>query len=67
MNTQMRPSIKFPTIVFIGLAVAYAILIVVGKYIADPYSQAVMIGTGSVILGAGLVFFLVRVSAIQGK
>lgn len=67
MNTQKRTSILLPTIVFIGLAIAYAVLVIAAKAIADPFDQTVMISTGGAILGAGLVFFLVRISASQDK
>jgi hypothetical protein len=67
MNTQMRNSIVIPIIVFIALAIAYAILLGFAKTLADPFTQVVMINTGSVLLGSGLVYFLMRISASRDK
>jgi hypothetical protein len=67
MNPQMRHSIIVPVAVFIALAIAYAILIVTAKAVVDPFTQVVMIDTGSVLLGSGLVFFLIRISASQDQ
>lgn len=60
----MRNQIPMTVAVFVGLAVIYAVLIFAARSIADPFSQTVMVSTGSAIFGGGLAFFLIRLFQI---
>jgi predicted membrane channel-forming protein YqfA (hemolysin III family) len=67
MNTQTRHSLVIPIAIFIALAIVDMVLIAATRLIVDPLSQIVLISTGSVIFGSGLVFFLMRIGASQDK
>ena len=65
MNTKQR--ITRSTIIFAALTIAGVIITASAKVITDAFSQTVMIAFGSVIFGAGLIFFLVRIATLNEK
>lgn len=53
--------------IFAGLAVAGTSVALSAQVIPDAFDQTVMIAIGSAIFGAGLTFFLLRISALTEK
>jgi hypothetical protein len=49
-------------VIFIGLAVVYAIMTLVAKNITDAFAQIVLLSAGSAVFGSGLTFFLIQFS-----
>jgi hypothetical protein len=54
-------------LIFIGLVMAGASLFASSQVVPDAYGQNLMVAIGSAILGAGLTFFLLRVTALFGE
>ncbi len=52
-------------VIFVALAIIYAVLAIVSKGVADSLSQNLLIVTGAAILGSGLTFFLLRMTQMQ--
>jgi hypothetical protein len=61
MNNENRQAI----LIFIGMAVIYAILVIFAASIEDAFGKSLLISTGSAILGGGLAFFLIRMFQIK--
>jgi ABC-type uncharacterized transport system permease subunit len=57
---KMRNTISSAIAIVVGFAIAYAALIIAAFSVAHLLAQQVLVGAGSAILGAGLVFFLIR-------
>ncbi len=53
---------KQAVVIFIALALVFAVLMVAAQTIADPFGQTLMVSVGSAIFGAGLTFFLIQYS-----
>lgn len=53
--------------IFVGLAVAGVCMAVVSQVVPNDFVQTVMIAIGSAIFGAGLTFFLIRISDLGNK
>lgn len=51
--------------IFVGLAVAGVLMTVVSQVVPSSFAQTVMISIGSAIFGAGLTFFLIRVTNLE--
>ena len=47
-------------VLLVGLAVAAAILVIVGATLSDAYSRLVLLAFGAALFGAGLTAFMVR-------
>lgn len=60
MYTQIRKQIFAAAGIFVGLAIAYATLVIAAISVADPLAQAVLVSTGSTLFGSGLTFLLIR-------
>ena len=65
MNTKQ--SITRTGIIFTVLALAGVGLAVASRLVPDAFAQTVLVAIGSAIFGAGLAFFLVRISALTEK
>jgi hypothetical protein len=52
-------------VIFVGLAIIYAVLTTISKGMADSFSQNLLVITGAAILGSGLTFFLLRMTQIH--
>jgi hypothetical protein len=61
MNNESRQA----TLIFIGMAVIYAILVIFAASIENAFDKSLLISTGSAILGGGLAFFLIRMVQIK--
>ena len=53
--------------IFAGLSIAGITVAVTAQYITDAFAQTVMVSIGSAIFGAGLTFFLIRVTTLMDK
>lgn len=67
MNTRSIDTITSAVVIFAGMALAFAVLIIAARSLADPFDQSVLTTTGSVLLGSGLTFFLVRVFQLKAR
>lgn len=65
MNTKKL--ITRTAVTFAALAIAGISIAVSAQAIPNAFAQTVMVAVGSVILGAGLTFFLVRIFALTEK
>ncbi len=61
MNLWRRVSILAAVAICVAFSLIFAILVVAARADHNPYDQLVLIGTGSALLGAGLVVVLVQV------
>ncbi len=59
MKTSLRQQ---AVVIFIALALVFAVLTVAAQTIANPFGQILLVGVGSAIFGAGLTFFLIQFS-----
>jgi len=60
MNMYRRVSIVVSTAICVVFSLIFAIMVIAAKSDTNPYDQLVLIGTGSALLGAGLVVVLVQ-------
>ncbi|HEV8190580.1 MAG TPA: hypothetical protein VGP82_03725 [Ktedonobacterales bacterium] len=60
MNMQRRVSIVVSAAICVVFSLIFALLVVAAKSDSNPFDQLVLIGTGSALLGAGLVVVLVQ-------
>ena len=58
MKSSLR---KQAVVIFIALALVFAVLMVAAQTIADPFGQTLLVSVGSATFGAGLTFFLIQV------
>ncbi len=65
MNTKQL--ITRTTVIFTGLTVAGISVAVNAQVVPDAFAQTIMVAIGSAIFGAGLVFFLIRISTLSEK
>lgn len=61
MNLWRRVSIVVAAAICVVFSLIFAILVVAAKADRNPFDQLVLVGTGSALLGAGLVVVLVQV------
>lgn len=61
MNLWRRVSIVAAAAICVVFSLIFAILVVAAKSDGNPFDQLVLVGTGSALLGAGLVVVLVQV------
>ena len=65
MNTKQF--ITRTIVIFVGLAVAGISVALSAQVVPNTFDQTVMIAIGSAIFGAGLTFFLLRISELTEK
>ena len=53
--------------IYAGMTLAGIAVVIAGKYVNPGYEQTLMVGLGSAVFGAGLAFFLIRMSAQDSK
>ena len=58
----MRQSFVQPVVLFIGLALAAAVLMVAAATAGDGYARTALLTVAAALLGAGLTVFLLRVT-----
>ncbi len=66
MKANSRNSMVESVVIFVGLAIVFAVLLVAALSVSDPFSRVVLVSVASAILGSGLTFFLIRMFAIRG-
>ncbi len=66
MNTKTRNPIFVSISIFIGLAIIFAVLLFTASCLQDAFAQTILVSLGSAVFGAGLTFFLLRLTG-QGK
>ena len=65
MNTKQ--SITRAGVIFTALALAGVSVAVAARLVPDAFAQTVLVAIGSAIFGAGLAFFLVRISSLTER
>ena len=60
MNTKKL--IARTVIIFTALTIAGMIVIISAQSVSNAFEQTIMVATGSAIFGAGLTFFLMRIT-----
>jgi hypothetical protein len=65
MNKQT--SLSRTIAIYAGMTVAGIAVVIAGKFVSPGYEQTLMVGLGSAVFGAGLAFFLIRMSARDNK
>lgn len=58
----MRQSFVQSTVVFVGLALAAAVLMVAAATVGDGYARTALLTVAAALLGAGLTVFMLRVT-----
>jgi hypothetical protein len=53
-------STTYAVVLFVGLVVAAAALLIAASVITDPFACAILVQMGCVIFGSGLTVFLLR-------
>lgn len=59
----MRQSLVQPVVIFIGLALATAALMVAASIVGDAFGRTALLAVAAALLGAGLTVFLLRMTA----
>ena len=65
MNTQKR--ITQAVVLFASLALAGIGMAVCAQFVLGDFAQTVLVAIGSAVFGAGLTFFLIRMSELFDK
>ncbi len=65
MNAQTQISIGKAIVIFVGLAIVFAVLLVTAISVANTLTQLALVSIGSAILGSGLTFFLIRTTQLD--
>lgn len=65
MNTQK--SFTQAVVLFASLALAGIGIAVGAQFVLDDFAQMVMVAIGSAVFGAGLTFFLIKMSELFDK
>lgn len=65
----MAPLVTRATIVFIGLAIVFAVLAAIAKlfFAGDGLSQGILLACGAAVFASGLTFFLIETFFLQKK
>lgn len=61
----MRSPIVQSIILFVGLAVAAAVLMIVAPALSDTYARTVLLAVAAALFGAGLTVFLLRITSLD--
>ncbi len=57
-----KNSISKSVSIFVGLAVVFAALVAAASFLPGGLAQMILISVGSAVFGAGLTYFLIRLS-----
>ncbi|MGE5334561.1 MAG: hypothetical protein ACM3N4_07670 [Nitrososphaerota archaeon] len=60
----MRQSLVQSVVLFVGLTIAAAILMVLAPTLGDTYARTVMLAVAAALFGSGLTTFLVRMTSL---
>ncbi len=65
----MKRVITFATVVFVGLAIVFAVLAVIAKllFAGDGFAQGLLLAIGASVFGSGLTFFLIEIASLVEK
>jgi hypothetical protein len=65
----MKRLVTLATIVFVGLAIVFAVLAVIAKVVfaGDGFSQGLLLAIGASAFGSGLTFFLIEIFSLLEK
>jgi hypothetical protein len=65
----MKRPVTLATIIFVALAVVFAILAIIARYVfeGDAFAQGVLLATGAAVFGSGLTFFLIEIFSLLEK
>ena len=65
----MKRPVTLATIIFVALAVVFAILAIVARYVfeGDVFTQVILLATGAAVFGSGLTFFLIEIFSLLEK
>jgi len=63
MNTKTQNPIILSVSIFVGMAVIFAVLLLAAGSLGNAFAQTILVSLGSAIFGAGLTFFLLRMTA----
>jgi hypothetical protein len=61
----MRPPIVQSIVLFVGLAVAAAVLMIVAQALSDAYARTALLAVAAALFGAGLTVFLLRITSLN--
>jgi Na+/phosphate symporter len=62
MKTKSQNPTIIPILVFVGLAIVFAVLLFAASGLQNAFTQTTLVSLGSAIFGAGLVFFPLRLT-----
>jgi hypothetical protein len=62
MNTKTQNPIILSVSIFVGMAVIFVVLLLAAGSLENAFAQTILVSLGSAIFGAGLTFFLMRMS-----
>ena len=62
MNTKTQNPIILPVSILVGMALIFAVLLLAADSLGDAFAQTILVSLGSAIFGAGLTFFLLRMT-----
>ena len=65
----MKHLVTLATIVFVGLALVFAVLAAIAKVVfaGDGFSQGLLLAIGASAFGSGLTFFLIEIFSLLEK
>ncbi len=65
----MKRTITYATVIFVALAIVFAILAVIAKFVfaGDVFAQALLLAVGATVFGSGLTFFLIEMFSLLEK
>lgn len=63
----MRSPIVQSIVLFVGLAVAAAVLMIVAPALSDTYARTALLAVAAALFGAGLTVFLLRITSLDAS
>ncbi len=65
----MKRVITLATVVFVGMAIIFAVLAVIAKLLfsGDGFAQGLLLAIGASAFGSGLTFFLIEIASLVEK
>jgi hypothetical protein len=68
-ETLMKRTITYTSVIFVALAIVFAILAVIAKYVfaGDVFTQALLLVVGATVFGSGFTLFLIKMFSLLEK
>lgn len=65
----MKRVVTFAAVVFVGLAIVFAVLAVIANlfFAGDGFAQGLLLASGASVFGSGLTFFLIEIFSLVEK